>query len=143
MPVEFRNTQRKFRVEGRRLKKAAQEILSAVGKSQASVSILLTDDEEMSRLHERWMGDSAPTDVLSFPYTVHRQPPEVLGDVAISVETAARRCPKNLEKEIIRYLIHGMLHLSGYNHVRRADRTRMSREAKRLQEAVNLAAPRR
>ena len=59
-------------------------------------------------------------------------PPRVLGDIAISVETAARRRPAGAEAETEQYLIHGLLHLAGYDHGREVDRQRMNRKARWL-----------
>lgn len=91
------------------------------------------------------MGDPTPTDVLSFSsegraapscLRLHPAPPKVLGDVAISVETAARRSPARVEAETERYLIHGLLHLAGYGHARKTARERMERKARWLRGAL-------
>ncbi len=151
MPVELRNSQRKVPVNIRQLKKNAELLLQAIGRPKLSLSILLTDDEGIAGLHEEWMGDSSPTDVLSFPQkgkgrgeprigsgtsAVRRQPPEVLGDVVISAETAVRRQPRVPMKEMERYLVHGLLHLVGHDHAKRKERLRMNREASRLRVLI-------
>ncbi len=152
--VELRNDERGWRVDTRGLKRYAQRLLEAMEMGDRTLSLLLTDDRRMSRLHVRWMGDPTPTDVLSFPTVAvspasgrpafrsgpsprranarEPYPPLVLGDVAISVETAARRKPKDVKGEIRRYLLHGILHLAGYDHVRPEARRRMQRQARRL-----------
>ena len=63
-------------------------------------------------------------------------PPCVLGDIVISAETAARRRPRDPQSEVIRYLIHGLLHLVGYDHRLSSQRVRMNRQAQRLQKLV-------
>ncbi len=155
MPVELRNAQRTVRLDLRRLRGAARQMLEAVGRPEATLSVLLTGDREMAQLHERWMGEPGPTDVLSFPmgevmkrrngepgkrrwsrFADSPTPPfshsNVLGDIAISVEMAARRRPRDVQREVTRLLIHGLLHLIGHDHVRATDRRRMDREARRL-----------
>lgn len=141
----MRNNQRRQRLNTRRLKHRAQLLLGALARGGEVLSILLTDDREMERLHERWMGDPTPTDVLSFSSEdrrapsrsmLDRSPPRVLGDIAISVETAARKSPAGVEAETERYLIHGLLHLAGYDHARKADRERMDRKARWLRGAL-------
>jgi len=100
---------------------------------------LLTDDQEMAELHERWMGDPSPTDVLSFPARAKVPFPGVvpfLGDIAISVETAARRAPGDPIKEIEKYLVHGVLHLVGHNHAKMAEKKKMWAEARRLRRLI-------
>ena len=142
----LRNAQRQVRLDLRRLQKTAQTMLAAIGKPKGTLSILLTDDQEMAKLHERWMGEPRPTDVLSFAMGSpqvprgaprHPWPPLLLGDVAISVETAARRRPRDVQAEVTRYLIHGLLHLVGYTHARKRDKDRMNREAERLWRSLN------
>lgn len=107
-------------------------MLEAIGRPEATLSVLLTDDREMAQLHERWMGEAGPTDVLSFPMG-----DPLLGDIAISVETAARRRPRDVEGEVTRALIHGLLHLIGHDHARKPDKDRMDREARRLWRSLN------
>ena len=128
MPVELRNAQRAVPLDTRRLKRQAEALLAAAGQEGSVLSVLLTDDRRMARLHERWMGEPGPTDVMSFPMGEAR----ILGDVVISVETAARRRPKNPAGEVLRYLVHGLLHLTGHDHRRKAERLRMDRQARLL-----------
>lgn len=153
MPVELRNAQRSYRLDTRALRRDAQRLLEAVGCPEATLSILLTDDRQMSQLHERWMGEKGPTDVLAFPQEAVGQgkrvegkgngasfsnvpfpfaPSPFLGDVAISVETARRRNPSDPEREIRRYLVHGLLHLVGRDHAGKEERLRMQKETRRL-----------
>jgi len=126
----------------------------ALESAKAEVSILLLDDFCMAELNHQYRGRSGPTDVLSFPmYTeeeLQKIQPEVLGDVVISMETAKRQAESagcTLWEEIVRLLIHGVLHLLGFDHERsasdgRAMRTRESRilavllEDERIAEAV-------
>ena len=139
MMVELRNAQKAVRIDAGRLKRQAQAALEEIGMGERLLSILLTGDGEMARLHERWMDDPSPTDVLSFPAgavpggPAVSSPPRILGDIAISTETAARRRPADPQAEIRRYLIHGILHLAGHDHRTKPERLRMSRQARRLE----------
>ena len=135
MPVELRNEQRAVPVDARRLRRKAESLLSAVGRSDSVLSILLTDDRRITPLHERWMGEPGAADVLSFPMNE----PGILGDIVISVETAARRRPKDPARETLRYLVHGLLHLVGYDHRTKRERLQMDRESLRLQNKVSAA----
>ena len=151
MPVELQNNQRRLRGETGRIKKAGEALLAAVNRSGVVLSILLTDDRAMRRLHSRWMGDPRPTDVLSFPAHERVRRPHthscarrfadslILGDIAISVETAVHRNPKNPLEEVLDCLIHGLLHLVGFDHVRLQERQRMNRQARRLRKVVSGA----
>ncbi len=140
MPVELQNDQRLLKLETRKIKKIGQSLLTAVQHSDAVLSVLLTDDKTMAQLHGRWMGEPSPTDVLSFSMGESAgNGAKILGDIAISVETAKRRNPKNSCGEVMDYLIHGLLHLVGFDHLRRADRQRMDQEARRLKKIAQAA----
>jgi probable rRNA maturation factor len=144
MPVELRDEQRAVRLDTRRLRRQAESLLAAVGRADSVLSILLTDDRRMAPLHERWMGEEGPTDVMSFPMSEGGEEcPKVerplLGDIVISAETAARRRPKDPQGEVLRYLVHGLLHLTGHDHRGKAGRLRMDRKARLLQGRVRAA----
>ncbi|MBC7793987.1 MAG: rRNA maturation RNase YbeY [Clostridia bacterium] len=119
MAIEIDNQARDRRVSARDLKRAASFICETVGYAKAELSIVLTDDEQIHALNKRWRGKDKPTDVLSFPqdrFEVTR----VLGDVVISLETAARQAPRfhnDFAAEVDRLLVHGILHLVGHDHV--------------------------
>ncbi len=117
-------------------------LLKQLGLQESGLSVLLVDDRRMGRIHGRWMADLTPTDVLSFEIgrvvkgRRRLRPPETLGDVVISAETAARRARAGVEKEVVRYLVHGVLHLTGHDHLRESERRRMNRESRRLMKTV-------
>ena len=110
----------------------AQTSMRAEGVGDAELSVSLVTLEEMARLHEQYMGESGPTDVLSFPMdeaTGASSPtetvgPRILGDVVICPEFASRNS-SDLGSEMRLLLVHGMLHLLGYDHERDEDRARM------------------
>lgn len=86
------------------------------------LSLLLTDDEEIAQLNSQYRGKEGPTDVLSFAMQEGEcfdAGSEILGDVVISVETMFRQAESighRPEDEFLRLLIHGVLHLLGYDH---------------------------
>lgn len=108
------------------------------------LSLLLTDDDEISVLNAQYRNKPVPTDVLSFSlregdYAEYCQ--NVLGDIVISVATAARNATlrdESLRNEIVRLLIHGLLHLVGCEHegVSKSIANKMKREERRLYEVV-------
>ena len=84
----------------------------------ANVDILLTDDAQMEQLNAQWRGIPKPTDVLSFP--AEHSPDGFLGDIAIGYGLAARDAAlgdKTLPNHLSHLLIHGLLHLLGYDHI--------------------------
>lgn len=111
------------------------------------VSVLFTDDEEIRALNREYRGADRPTDVLSFPLRESRgeepeiaeeiEGPELLGDIVISVDTAARQAKEfgeNIEEELARLLCHGMLHLLGFDHMTPEDEARMMEIQERILE---------
>ncbi|MGH7783735.1 MAG: rRNA maturation RNase YbeY, partial [Candidatus Binatia bacterium] len=119
------------------LKKIALAILDLVGEKNTELSVALIGDREMQRLNAQYRGKDYPTDVLSFPVdaSVALLPP-LLGDVIISVDKAtaqARERRRTLEDEMIELLIHGIVHLMGYDHERSAkDAKIMTRLEKKI-----------
>ena len=104
----------------RRLRRAAQRILALVDQPRAELSLALVGNREIEKLNRRYRNQPKPTDVLSFPAgeSVGGRA-RLLGDVVISVEQAEEQAECGgwtLEQEIERLLIHGILHLLGYDH---------------------------
>ena len=91
-----------------------------MGYSQHELSVLLTTDEEIASLNEQYRNKPNPTDVLSFSQLEGEvTESNLLGDVVISVETALKQAAElqvTLDEELVRLLIHGTLHLLGYDH---------------------------
>jgi probable rRNA maturation factor len=95
-------------------------------KSSGEVSILMTSDPEMRVLNRQWRQLDKPTDVLSFPSDGPEIPgqPKHLGDIALGYETALRDAEtmhRPLEAHVSHLLIHGFLHLLGYDHIEAKD----------------------
>jgi probable rRNA maturation factor len=113
----------------------AQEAASAVGgcaselaKASLEVSLVLTTDAEVQALNREWRDKDKPTNVLSFPMVERDEllglpddgPPVLLGDIALARETCAREAAEKqvpLEHHAAHLIIHGFLHLAGYDHV--------------------------
>jgi len=93
---------------------------------QAELSILLVDEDAMTSYHEKWMGEPGPTDVLSFPMDELRppgdddEPPEgLLGDVVLCPAVTSRQAAEHgrtADAEAEYLLVHGILHLLGFDH---------------------------
>ena len=109
-----------------RLQALAERVMA--GESVAAttaLAILVTDDDELRRMNHQFLGIDEPTDVLSFPdeagdwvQGIAEDP--LLGDIAISLPTAKRQAlaiGHSLEAEMSHLLVHGILHLCGYDHV--------------------------
>lgn len=97
----------------------ANALLQEVERSDAEVSVVLTNDPEIHTLNRQWRGKDSPTDVLSWPQEEPPHPgePDLLGDVVISLDTAARQAEKRgwtIAEETALLLVHGILHLLGH-----------------------------
>ena len=109
-----------------------------MGVGGAECGLVLVDDRTMARLNERYRGIAGSTDVLSFP--MREGPftslsPGLLGDVVISAETADRQAKaagRTLRGEVAALLIHGILHLLGYDHETPSEARTMRRLEGRL-----------
>lgn len=123
-------------VSQRSLSSFAERARRAVGL-RGEVNVLLTGDAELRRLNRRFRGQDKPTDVLSFPAAL----PGAAGDIAISADTAranAARFGHAAAAEVNLLLLHGMLHLAGYDH--ETDAGEMARKETSLRRALALPA---
>ncbi len=113
----------------------AQMLLDDLECSDSELSILFTTDKHIQELNCQYRNKNIPTDVLSFAareQAVKALPIDILGDVVISVETASRQAIErsiSFKEEVLRLLIHGLLHLLGYDHENVEES-----EVKRMQE---------
>lgn len=101
---------------------SARQLLALLDRDGSELSLVLCGDATIQPLNAQWRGKDAPTDVLSFPMQEGDdllQDDPVLGDLVISVETAARQAAErghSLEQELLVLLVHGLLHLLGHDH---------------------------
>jgi probable rRNA maturation factor len=129
----------------KRIRGIAEDILAAMHVEQEELSIVLVSDRRIRTLNARYRKIDRPTDVLAFPLepegarvagfhvgafpsgvlprkcvpALERRPPRLLGDVVISIATAQRQATvygHSLHKEVVRLVVHGVLHLLGYDH---------------------------
>lgn len=117
MRVSIQNRQRRVPVSLSRLRTLAGRALTALGRMDGQVHVTVVDDREMRGLNSRYLGVLKPTDVLAFNLE-GPGPSRLLGEVIISAETAARQArrvgvPVALELDLL--LVHGLLHLAGYD----------------------------
>jgi probable rRNA maturation factor len=107
---------------------------------RGEVSVLLTTDREIQRLNRKYRGKNKVTDVLSFPAGPFVEKQEnIAGDLAISVQTASRQgtaCGHSLGTELKVLMLHGLLHLAGYDH--ESDGGRMGRRESQLRAKLGL-----
>ena len=143
MPVSIRSRRLQRRsVRHAALARRAEAMLDELGLGDAELSILLCDDETIQTLNRRYRKKNKPTDVLAFPMEVGpaaASGPRLLGDVVISVPTAARQAAERdrpIVAEVTFLLAHGLLHLVGYDHATRDEEREMSARTEALLAAV-------
>jgi probable rRNA maturation factor len=141
MPVEIvrRHGGKKFST--RKLRSLALKILQLLEEDESELSVALIGNAEMRKLNARFRHKDYPTDVLSFPVEdVLPGAERLLGDVIISVDKArqqAKERRRSLDEEMTTLLIHGVLHLLGYDHERSAKDARiMTRLEKKIYRAL-------
>jgi len=117
-----------------RLQKVAEAVLKSEGEA-GQACLVVTDDDELQTLNRNYLGIDAPTDVLAFstredagPFVVAPEAQSYLGDVILSYPRAlaqAREVGHSVDQEIDLLIVHGILHLLGYDHADDADRAAM------------------
>jgi probable rRNA maturation factor len=114
--VTFTNQQKCVRVDPKPLRKVVRQIVRQSGIHYGNISLAVVDDATIAALHNQFLGDPRPTDVLSF--VLESSPDYLEGEVIASAETAARIAPEYdwpAATELHLYLLHGVLHLVGYD----------------------------
>ena len=146
------NRQRAARLARPPLESFLRRVKNELGLEEAGLTVRLVSDAEIARMNETFRKKKGPTDVLSFPMMARRRPVrlrrgsrtveagEYLGDIAISPATAQRYAKKygrKLSSELQVLILHGALHLLGYDH--ETDRGKMDRIERKLRKRLGLA----
>ncbi|OGP80033.1 MAG: rRNA maturation RNase YbeY [Deltaproteobacteria bacterium RBG_16_49_23] len=122
MKIWIQNRQKPIPLDSKKIRRVVQRILASLGLPEAELSLLLVDDRQIRELNHRFLGRDKPTNVLAFSMregefsSLH---PNLLGDLVISIETAKRQSKQsglNEMEMLTLLLIHGTLHLLGYEH---------------------------
>ena len=140
MKIRIANRQKRTKIDSRRIRGNVIRLLRLIGCAEKEISISFVDDETIRLLNRQYLRLDKPTNVLSFSLEegeCGKINPGLLGDVVISVDTALRDAKQGgftLEEEILFLIIHGLLHLTGYEHVEtsRANALKMKKREKEL-----------
>jgi probable rRNA maturation factor len=142
MEIFITNECPEIKVDTRKIKQEIGKILRSLDCNDHEISILFVGDQGIRDLNRQFRDIDRPTDVLSFPQLSDDDPGPVLvlGDVAISVETAHQQADDHglsLEEELTLLLIHGILHLLGYDHeISEQEEIRMRKKTRELFELI-------
>jgi probable rRNA maturation factor len=136
------NRQRRVPIAVHPLQQFYERVRRELGFAPESVTIQLISDETMAQLNENYRKKHGPTDVLSFRANGGSQAKgsDYIGDIAISAETArrnARRFSRSLPLEMRILILHGMIHLAGFDH--ESDHGEMDRLERRLRKRLGVA----
>ena len=110
----------------------------------AEVSVLLTNDERMTELNENWRGKPGSTNVLSFPGELDGPGPVLLGDIAVAIETVtdeAQDARISVSDHLSHLIVHGTLHLLGYDHETDPEAETMERMETDILASLGIADP--
>lgn len=122
MSVEVVNRQRKHRVNSKQWREFAEGALPAIGREKCDVTIVFVSNGAIKKLNRQFRGKDYATDVLSFPAHHERFEKELktsLGEVVISMDRAAAQAREHdltIKNEVEQLILHGLLHLCGYDH---------------------------
>jgi probable rRNA maturation factor len=102
------------------VRRAVEAAASMARTNTGEVAVVLTHDSAIGALNRTWRGKDAATNVLSFPGIRHRRGPVHLGDIVIAYQTTAREAKaegKPFRDHLAHLVVHGFLHLAGYDHI--------------------------
>ncbi len=122
MGILIDNKQKLHKISIPQIRKTAQALLNALDSPDGELSILILDDPQIARLNHQYRNRQGPTNVLAFPMQegdFSDINPDLIGDVVISIETTAKEAEQmkmSIEKRFNFLLVHGILHLFGYDH---------------------------
>lgn len=132
---------------------AAAGVAPELSNLRLTASLLFTSDAEVQVLNREWRSKDKPTNVLSFPMIEREDllelaadgPPEMLGDIALAFETCAREAGEKgvpLEHHAVHLIVHGLLHLAGYDHeISAEDATEMEALETKALASMGIADP--
>ena len=124
--IEIADQQQCLLLDTRQLRRAVREVLRGASIAKARISLAAVDDPTMARLHEQFLNHKGPTDVLSF--VLEQADGFLEGEVVVDTQTAEREAPQfgwTPNNEFLLYVIHGTLHLVGYDDATAAQRAEM------------------
>ena len=122
------------------MKKQALVLSGLLGHKKKHLDITFVDDKTISVLNKKFMNKKGPTDVLSFPFDEKY----FLGDIVISLDTAKKQAlilKLGFIDHLLFLVIHGLLHLSGYDHKNKNEKHEMTRKEKLLSKKIGLNLP--
>ena len=143
MEVLIDNRQSRHKISPKKIQQTVQVILNALGCPEGEISILLVDDPQIEVLNRQYLNRQGPTNVIAFAMRegeFSHLTPHLLGDVVISVDTTAKEAHDaglSVTRRLNELLVHGILHLFGYDHEDcESEARRMEAKSRELLELI-------
>ena len=140
--IEIVNRQQRRKIEPKHWRAFGEEALNAIGAKKPNVTIVFVGDNAIRKLNRRFRGRDYATDVLSFPCAAEPFETEnrsKLGEIVVSVQRATAQAHSNrlsFDNEVKQLILHGLLHLCGYDH--ETDNGEMNRLELRLRKRLGI-----
>ncbi|MBY0587293.1 rRNA maturation RNase YbeY [bacterium] len=131
--IEIADSQKIVPLRRAPIRRLVHQVLRAEEVTSAKIVLAFVDNEVIHRVNRQHLQHDYPTDVITFPYESHDA--DVVGEIVISTEFAAQQAPRfghTIEQEIMLYIIHGLLHLVGYDDHDAGDARQMKRRQEQL-----------
>lgn len=142
LQIALTDEQSRLQIDPTRLRTAVETVLSGEGISSGEISLAVVDDEAIHELNRRWLEHDEPTDVLSF--VLEEADGYREGEIIVSADTALVRSGEfgwSAHEELLLYVIHGTLHLAGYDDKSPDERERMRQRERFYLERVGVQIP--
>jgi probable rRNA maturation factor len=126
------------------VRRAVAQAAATASTTGTELAIVLTDDSAIRQLNRLWRGIDAATNVLSFPSKKTADEPPHLGDIVLAYETIAREARaegKPFAHHLAHLVVHGFLHLIGYDHDKDADAQTMEQTERKILRHLNIPDP--
>jgi probable rRNA maturation factor len=143
MEVLIDNRQSSCGMPLKKIRRTVEVILGALDCPDGEISILIVDDPQIEKLNRRYLNRTGPTNVIAFSMRegeFSHLSPQLLGDVVISTDTAAKEAQNSgmsMEQRFTELLVHGILHLFGYDHENSEPNARkMEKKSQELLELI-------
>lgn len=134
--IAITNRQRMQKINLPLLKKIAAAVLEDLAMKEADLGIVLVGAKEMASINEKFLGHEGSTDVITFDYAAKsKRRNQLHGEIFVCVDVAGKQAKEfgaSWQLEIVRYVIHGILHLTGHDDLQAVARRKMKREEGRL-----------
>lgn len=143
MKIIVKNLQNRIPVNSKKIVKTVQRVLSQEGiKKSGEITLCFVNDAKIKALNLKYLGRNNPTDVMAFDITEPKDKDKIFADIAVSTERAidnARTFKTSPYFELYLYVIHGVLHILGYDDKSKKDKLVMRKREKDILKALNLS----